>query len=94
MNLVRVKIESSSLLKSCTYDLDLLHAKSAREVCFEGNDKRLLARAGDPSLGKKREKRVRFTCVDAFNKKHVINAQHNEYINPNLLRELLDIADK
>lgn len=43
MNLVRVEIESLSLLKSCTYDLDLLHVKSAREVCFEGNNKRFLA---------------------------------------------------
>jgi hypothetical protein len=50
--------------------------------------------AGDLSFHDKKEKKVRFACIDVFNRKHVLEARFDEYFNVNLLLELLDVAPK
>lgn len=49
-------------------------------------------RKGDLSFHEKKEKKVRFTCIDVFSRKHVLEARFDEYFNVKLLMELLDIA--
>jgi hypothetical protein len=48
--------------------------------------------AGDLSLHHQKPLRVKFTCIDVFSNRHVICARKEEFINFNLLLELLDTA--
>lgn len=48
---------------------------------------------GDPSLKNKKAKKLKFTCIDVFNQRHIIENRFETLFNLNLLLEILDIAE-
>lgn len=67
--------------------------KNAKPVRYGVFNHGFVMFAGDLSLRDKKMKKLRFTCIDVFNRRHVIESPFEETTNLNLLLELLDTSE-
>jgi hypothetical protein len=66
--------------------------KNAKPVRYGRFNHGFVMFAGDLPLHHKKVLKVKFTCIDVFNNRHVICARNEEFVNFSLLLELLDIG--
>jgi hypothetical protein len=67
--------------------------KDAKPVQFGNFVHGFVMFAGDISLHEKTIQKVRFTCIDVFNRKHVLRADYKDFAGLNPLLEILDVSN-